>query len=77
MGETRPASSPAVGAARDAVRTLLGFIVAFGLTKIVGEQMASQMSGAVDAAIVIGVSALFAWAGKHFRNAGDGLGKII
>lgn len=73
----RPASTPNVGAVRDAVRTTLAFGIAWALTKIVGAEMATQMSGAVEGVVVVAVSALFAWLGKVFRNKDSVAGQVI
>lgn len=78
----RTASTPGKGALRDAVRTIIGFAVAFILVKFVGPETADQLAGPVESGIVVLVSMIFAFAGKKFRN-GDGpemiqpVGKLV
>lgn len=73
----RKASSPPVGAMRDAVRTLIGFIIAFGLVKLFGEDKAAELAGVSEGLVVIITSAILAFVGKAMRNDGMSAGKII
>jgi len=75
--EPREASPPKVGAARDAVRTLVALGIAGLLVGTVGEEEAAKLSDAIAPAIVIGISALFAFLGKKLRNSGSKLGKVV
>ena len=75
--EPREASPPRVGAARDATRTLIACGIAWLLVGVVGEEQAATMSDALAPAIVIGVSAVFAFLGKKLRNDGSKLGKVV
>ena len=74
---TRKASSPTAGGVRDAVRTMVGFGVAFLLVKIFGEETATGMTGMTEGIIVVITSAIFAFMGKSLRNAGSSAGKVI
>jgi hypothetical protein len=77
MADGRTASSPTTGAFRDAIRTFVAFVVAFALTKLVGEQTALNLQGVTEGMVVIITSAIFAFIGKSMRNSGLGLGKVI
>jgi hypothetical protein len=59
------------------VRTLIGFIVAFLLAKIVGTEAAASLSEPVQAGVVVVTSALFAWLGKTLRNRDNAVGKVV
>lgn len=74
---TRKASSPAMGGMRDAIRTMVGFGVAFLLIKIFGEETATSMTGMTESIIVVITSAIFAFMGKSLRNADNSAGKVI
>jgi hypothetical protein len=73
----RPASSPTAGGLRDIVRTFVAFGVAFTFVKIGGAVPGVDMAGMQEAVIVIIVSAVMAFAGKAFRGAGIGVGKVM
>ena len=75
--EDRVASSPIKGGMRDVVRTFVGFGVAFIFVKIGGAVPGVDLVGMQEAVIVIIVSAIMAFAGKSFRGAGIGAGKVM
>jgi hypothetical protein len=77
MAEIRTASTPTTGALRDALRTTVAFVVVWALTKVVGAQIAADMSPTIDAAIVVAISAAFAWFGKRSRDKAGLAGKVI
>jgi uncharacterized membrane protein YccC len=77
MADGRIASSPTSGAFRDAIRTFVAFIVAFALTKLLGEATAVNLAGAQEAVVVIITSAIFAFIGKSMRNSGLAIGKVM
>jgi hypothetical protein len=77
MADERVASSPTTGAFRDAIRTFVAFVVAFALTKLVGEETAMNLQGATEGLVVIVTSAIFAFIGKSMRNSGVALGKVM
>ena len=73
----RKASPPSIGAARDAVRTLIGFGAFMLLAKMVGDETATSLSGPVQALVVMVTSALFAFLGKKLRNTGSVAGEVV
>ena len=75
--EKRDASSPSKGALRDAVRTFVAFIVAFGIAWLGGKIPGVDLAGMQEALIVIGTSAILAFAGKAFRNNDVVVGKVL
>lgn len=78
VGSGRTASPPSVGALRDALRTILGFVVVWVLTKVIGAQAAADLSPQIEAVIVIAVSAGLAWFGKRSRNSATPVvGKVV
>lgn len=70
MTETRVASSPTTGAARDSVRTLIGFGLFWLITRFTTPETAESLSGIVEGLIVIVTSAALALFGKLSRNKG-------
>ncbi len=74
---TRKASPPSIGAARDAVRTLIGFGVFMLVAKVVGDETAVSLSEPVQAMVVMVTSALFAFVGKKLRNSGSVAGEVV
>ena len=73
----RTASAPTTGALRDAVRTFVGFVVAFLAVKLFGEAGSEHVIGATEGLVVIITSAIFAFVGKAMRNKGLSFGKIV
>jgi hypothetical protein len=71
----RIASTPNIGAARDAARTLLGFLLALVIAKVAGESFAA--SEPVQTGIVVLTSAALAWFGKFIRDRSGFFGKLI
>ena len=77
MPESRKASTPTAGAARDAFRTLLGFGIAFLSVKLLGPETADTLAGPVEAGIVVLSSMIFAFVGKKMRNDEKPLGEVL
>lgn len=75
--DERKASPPSAGAARDAVRTLIGFGLFMLVAKVAGDENAAQMGGAVEAIVVVITSAVFAFVGKKLRNGGNKAGEVV
>ena len=62
---------------RDAVRTFVAFVVAFGIAWLGGKIPGVDLAGMQEALIVIGTSAILAFAGKAFRNNGKAVGSVL
>ncbi len=77
--EERVASSPIKGSMRDAIRTFVAFVVAFGFTWLGGKIPGVELAGMQEGIIVILTSAILAFVGKAFRSSdgSDGPGAII
>ena len=73
----RTASSPIKGSLRDAIRTFVAFLVAFGFTWLGGKIPGVDLAGMQEGLIVILTSAILAFAGKAFRNKGVSVGEIL
>ena len=76
-GKERVASSPLKGGMRDAIRTMIAFIVAFGFAKLLGATTAGEMAGPQEALVVIITSAVLAFIGKSMRNHGKSPGMVL
>jgi len=73
----RPASPPLSGALRDAVRTFVAFVVAFGFAKLTQTGLDIDLTGAQEGLVVILTSAILAFVGKAMRNHGISFGSIV
>lgn len=73
----RTASSPLIGGVRDAVRTFVAFVVAFGFVKLGALVPGVDLASAQEAIVVIVTSGILAMVGKVMRNKGLSFGRIV
>ena len=79
----RTASSPRVGALRDALRTTLAIGLGLLVAHFAGNELADKLDNTIAGFSAVVISAAFAWVGKTGRDSTTGtgilsaLGKVI